>query len=80
MQHLEGGRSIRGMDPQKDNFGRLCGASMFGEGNWFPFNFQLRNGRGKWCLPVPLFPRRAELCLPGLNNSPSQCPLALPTL
>ena len=23
---------------------------------------------------------RSELCLPGLNNSPSRCPLALPTL
>ena len=48
--------------------------------NWFPLEFRLGDGRGKWRFPAPLFPQRAEFYLLGLNNSPSQCPLTLPTL
>ena len=73
-----GGRSVRGMDPYKHSVGRLRGASKFSDGNWFPLEFRLGDGRGRWRLPAPLFPCRAELCLLGLNNSPSRCPLALP--
>ena len=75
--HQEGGRPIGGMDPQKHSIGCLRSASKFGDGNWFPLEFQLGDGRGKWRLPAPLFPCQAQLCLPGLDNSPSRCRLAL---
>ena len=58
--HLEGVRlATGGMDPQKHSIGCLHGASKFGEGNWFPLEFQLGDGRGKWRLPAPLFSHRA---------------------
>ena len=75
--HQEGGRSVGGMDPQKHSVGCLHGASKFSDGNWFPLGFRLGDERGRWHFPAPLFPR-AELCLTGLNNSPSRCPLVLP--
>ena len=71
---------IGGMDPQKHSVGCLRDVSKFGDGNWFPLEFRLGDGRGKWHLPAPLFPHRAELCLPGLSNPPSQHPLAFPAL
>ena len=80
LQHQEGGRPVGGLDPQKHSVGHLRGASKFGDGNWFPLGFQLGDGRGRWRWPVPLFPLRAELCLLGLNNSPSWRPLTLLTL
>ena len=80
LQHRWGGRPVGGMDPQKHSIGHLCSASKFSDVNWFPLEFQLGNGRGRWSLPVPLFPGRGEFCLPGLNNSPSWNPLALLTL
>ena len=69
-----------GMDPQKHTVGCLRGARNFGDGNWLPLEFLLGDGRGKWSFQAPLFPLRAELCLPGFNNLPSQHPLALPAL
>ena len=51
LQHWEGGRPIGGMNPQKHSIGRLLGASMFGEGNWFPLEFWLGDGRGRYCFP-----------------------------
>ena len=33
LKHREGGRPIRGMDPQKHSVGRLRGASKFSDGN-----------------------------------------------
>ena len=74
----EAGRLVEGMDPQKHSVGCLRGASKFGDGSWFPLEFRPRDGRGKWCSSACLFPHRAELCLQGLNASPSWCPLALP--
>ena len=65
-----GGRPVGGMDPQKHSVGRLHGASRFGEGNWFPLEFWLGDGRGRWRLSEPLFPHRAELCLLRLNILP----------
>ena len=59
LQHREGGRPLGGMDPQKHSIGHLPGASKFGDRNWFPLGFWLVDGRGRWCLPAPLFP--AEL-------------------
>ena len=43
----------------RSSVGPLRGASKFGDGNWFPVEFWLEDGRGKWCLPVPLFPCQA---------------------
>ena len=55
-------------------------ASKFGDGNCFPLEFRLGDGRGRWRFPELLFPSQAELCLPGLSNSLSRrCP-ALPAL
>ena len=54
---MDAGRPVGGMDPQKHIIGRLCSASKFGDRNWFPLEFRLGDRRGKWCLPVPLFPR-----------------------
>ena len=59
MQHWEGGRPIRRMDPQKHGGGCLQGSSKFGDRNCFPLGFWLEDGRGRWHLPAPLFP--AEL-------------------
>ena len=70
--HLEGGRPIRGMDPQKHSVGHLPSASKFGGGNRFPLEFRLRDGRGKWCLPALL----STSVLLGFNNSPSHRPQA----
>ena len=56
LKHWEAGRPIKGMDPQKHIIGHLDSVSKFSEGNWFPLEFWLEDGRGKWCLPVPLFP------------------------
>ena len=44
-----------GMDPQKHSFGRVRGASKFGDRNWFRLEFWLGDGRGRWHWPVPLF-------------------------
>ena len=57
LQHWEGGRPMGGMDPQKHSVGRLYSANKFSDGNWFPLKFWLGDGRGKWRLLVPLFPR-----------------------
>ena len=54
--HLEGGRPIRGMDPQKHSVGRLRGTSKFGDGNWFLWNFSWEMGVGNvacQCLCSP---------------------------
>ena len=56
LQHWEGGRPVRGMDPQKHSIGHLHGTSKFSDRNWFPLEFRLGDGRGRWCLPMPLFP------------------------
>ena len=39
-----------GMDPQKHSVGCLHGTSKFGDGHWFPLEFWLRDGRGRWHL------------------------------
>ena len=54
--HQEGGRPVGGMDPQKHSVGCLCSVSKFDDGNWFPLEFRLGDGRGRWRLPAPLFP------------------------
>ena len=41
LQHLEGGRSIRGMDPQKHNTGSFAVQASLVMENWFPFEFWL---------------------------------------
>ena len=46
LRHWEGGRHIRGMDPQKHSGGCLRGASKFPEGNWFPLGFWLGMDKG----------------------------------
>ena len=56
LQNQERGRPVRGMDPQNHSVGCLWGTSKFGDGNWFPSEFRLGDGRGRWRLPVPLFP------------------------
>ena len=43
----EAGRPVGGMDPQKHSVGCLCGASKFGDRNWFPLGFWLGDGRGR---------------------------------
>ena len=68
------------MDPQKHSIGCLCGSSKFSDGNLFPLEFQLGDVRMKWHLPTSLFPRQTELCLLGLNNTPSWLPLIFPAL
>ena len=39
---------------------------MFGEGNWFPLEFRLGDGRAKWRLPAPCSP--TELCPSGAQQ------------
>ena len=56
LQQGDGGRPIGGMDLQKHSVVCLHGASKFGDGNWFPLKFRLGDGRGRGCLPAPLFP------------------------
>ena len=57
-QQQEGGRPVGGMDPQKYRVGCLCGASKFGDGNWFLLEIRLGDGRGRWRWPAPLFPAK----------------------
>ena len=45
-----------GMDPQKHSVRCLHGANKFSDGNWFPLEFHLGDGRGRWRFPAPLFP------------------------
>ena len=78
LQHWEGVRPARGMDPQKHSVGCLRGASKFPGRNWFPLGFWLGDGRGRWRWRVPLFPTKLSSVLPGLSNFPSRCPSALP--
>ena len=47
------------MDPEKHSVGHLRSVSKFSDGNWFPLEFQLGDGREKWRLPAPLFPHQA---------------------
>ena len=70
MQHQEGGRSVGVMDPQKHSVGHLLSASKFGDGNWFPLEFRLVDGRGRWCLPVPLFPTNLSSVFQGSTTLP----------
>ena len=56
LQHREGGRTFKEMDPQKPSIGHLHSASKFGDRKWFPLEFHLGDVRGKWHLPGPLFP------------------------
>ena len=44
--HWEGGRHVRGMDPQKHSIGCLQGASKFPEGNGFPLGVWLGMDKG----------------------------------
>ena len=70
LQHQDRGRPIGGMDPQKHSLGRLHRASKLDDGNCFPLEFWLGNGRRIWRFPAPLFPCQAELCLPGSPTLP----------
>ena len=40
LQHQDGGRPVRGMDPQKYSIGHLHSISKFGKWNWFPLEFR----------------------------------------
>ena len=50
-------------------------SSVMGTG---PFGILPGGWEREMALASAFVPRRAELCLPGLNTSPSRCPLALP--
>ena len=43
-----------------------------------PFGILAGGWAREMALASPFVPRQAELCHPGLNNSPSRCPPALP--
>ena len=43
-----------------------------------PFGILSGGWAGEMALASAFFPCQAELCRPGLNNSPSRCPPALP--
>ena len=43
-----------------------------------PFGILAGGWAGEMALVSAFVPRQAELCCPGLNNSPSRCPPALP--
>ena len=79
LRHHEGGRPVRGMDPQKHSVGCLRGASKFGDRNWFPLGFWLGDGRGRWHWPVPLFPTELSSVFWGSTTLPpvASSPLAL---
>ena len=51
-----------------------------GMGTGFLWNFGWGDGRGRWRLLVTLSSCQAQLCLPGLDNSPSRLPLTLAAL
>ena len=42
-----------------------------------PFGISAGGWERELALASAFLPHQAELCLPGLNNSPSQCPLTL---
>ena len=66
LRHLEGGRPVGRMDPQKHSVGCLRSASKFGDGNWFLWNFVWGMGEGNGsgqCLCSP-----TELCRSGAQQ------------
>ena len=52
--------------------------SKFPGSNCFPLGFLAGGWAREMLLANAFVPRQAELCRPGLNNSPSHCPPALP--
>ena len=66
----EAGRPVGGMDPREHSFGRLCGASKFGDGNRFPLGFRLGDGRRRWHWRVPLFPAELSSVFQGSTTLP----------
>ena len=47
---------LEGLHPQKHSVGCLHSAIKCSEGKWFPLEFWLGDGRGRWRWPAPLFP------------------------
>ena len=70
--------AARGMDPQKHSVGCLRSASKFPGRNWFSFGILAGGWAREMELASAFVPRQAELCRPGLNNSLSRCPPAIP--
>ena len=67
-----------GMDPQKHSVGCLRGAPKFSGTNQFPLGFGGWGWAREMVLACAFVPLQAELCHPGLNNSPSRCPPGFP--
>ena len=78
--HREGVRpAAGGVTPQKHSVGCLSGASKFpGRKKLVPFGILAGGWAREMALACACVPHQAELCLQGLNNSPSRCPPALP--
>ena len=79
LQLREGGRPVGEMDPQKHSVGHLRGASNLGDGTGSLWNFSWGMGEGDGSCQHLCSPTKLS-CLPGINSSPSQGPLALPAL
>ena len=75
----EGGRSVRGMDPQKHSVGHLRGARKLSDGNWFHLAFRLGDGRGRWRWPALLFPSELSSVFPGSTTLPPSVLLPSPS-